>query len=178
MTSVHGYSTYQDLIQAYDLADLRQVPERSARATYDPSTVTGWLQRNGFRRMLYLLETAQMLHLAGQPQFGMTLLACSDEDMEPSLSEADLMQLDRNDARRLVNAHLLPRIIHLDTLQRRRVLVLDSRQPSCGLTMTHNAGQVTVRATRCDLVSQVRHEIPLSNGIIYVMNNFYRPLTV
>lgn len=176
MTSVHGYWTYQDLIQAYDLADLRQVPERNARPRYDASTVVGWLQQNGFTKMLYLLETAQMIHLAGQSQFGMTLLACPDDAF--SLTEEELMRLDRNDARRLVNAHLLPRVIHLDTVRTRRVAMLDSREPSCQLTMTHNSGTVTVRATRCDTVSRVMEEIPLSNGIIYVMNSFYSPLEV
>lgn len=177
MTSVHGYWTHQDLIQAYDLADLRQVPERGRRPQYDPLTVAGWLQQHGFTRVLYLLETAQMIHLAGQSQFGMTLLACSDAEMESCISEAELMRLDRNDARRLVNAHLLPRVIHVDTLRTRRVAILDTREPSCQLTMTHNAGTVTVRATQCDRVSQVMQEIPLSNGLIYVMNSFYRPLS-
>lgn len=176
MTSVHGYWTYQDLIQAYDLADLRRVPENARRPQYHPSTIAGWLQLNGFTKMLYLLETAQMIHLAAQAQFGMTLLACSDAEF--SLTDAELMRLDRNDARRLVNAHLLPRVIHLDTIRTRRVAMLDSREPSCQLTMTHNAGTVTVRATRCDAVSRVMQEIPLSNGIIYVMDSFYQPLEV
>lgn len=179
MTSIYGYWTYQDLIQAYDLKDLRKVPEKTKRS-YKPNSISGWLQRNGYSLYLFLLETAQCDQLASEEQFNTTMFVCDDETMLNEYGEDFFMNLDRNSARRLLNIHSLPRIIRVPTLLSRRVAVLDTKdkgdtQGETNLTFTNNRGNITVMCSRTSKWCTLMKEVILDNGVIMVMNGFFIP---
>lgn len=174
MTSIYGYWTYQDLIQTYDLADLRRA-SACPDPVYGEGTIMRWLVENGYTLFVHLLQTAQMDHLAGQAQFNTTLFVCDDERMLKEYGEAFFMQLDRSSARRLVMAHSLPRVVRTPSLFSRRVAVLDTKDPQTVLTFTNNRGNLTVMSSRTSTWCNLIRQVDCTNGVVMVMNGFFVP---
>lgn len=174
MTSIYGYWTYQDLIQGYDLADLKKVPAKGEK-TYPRNSIAGWLQANGYTIFLYMMEVAMIDQLAAEEQFNTTLFVCDDEVMLREYGEDFFMKLDRSTARRLLNVHSLPRVIRTSTLTTRRVAVLDTKEPQCNLTFTNNRGTITVMSSRSSKWCNLLGEVALQNGLIMKMDGFFVP---
>lgn len=175
MTSIYGYWTYKDLIQTYDLADLRKVPEVKGEKKYPNGTIAHFLQSNGFSLFLYLLETAQTDQLAAEEQFNTTMFICDDKTMIDTYGQDFFMSLDRNTARRLINVHSLPRIVHTPSLLTRRVAILDTKDPQSTLTFTNNRGNITVMSSRSSSWCNLLKEVNLRNGVIMMMDGFFVP---
>ncbi len=175
MTAAHGYHTYLDLVQAYDLTDLRQIPERPKTKTYTDGTIARWLQDNKYSLMLYLLEIANVDKLASESQFNTTMFVCPDERMIELYGSDFFANLDRNTARRIVNVHSLPRIVRTPSLLSRRVAVLDTKDPQSTLTFTNNRGNITVMSSRDKTWCHLQREVILQNGVVMVMDGFFIP---
>lgn len=174
MTSVHGYWTYLDIIQSYDLPDLRNTPERSEK-TYEKGMISHFLKERGYSIMLYLLQVSNMDTLANESQFNTTLMICDDKTMLEIYGEEFFMNLDRNTARRIVNIHSIPRIVTTQSLLQRRVAVLDTKDPQSQLSFTNNRGVVTIISSRVSSWCRLVEELKLKNGIVMVMDGFFIP---
>ena len=121
MTAAHGYHTYYDIIQAYDLTDKRRVPPKEP--TYKPNSVMGFLSaHDDFKLFTFLLKTARVDMIADQDQFFSTLFVCNDETMKKQLGEEFFMKLDRNTATKLVNVPPALRATTLRSTSQRNVI--------------------------------------------------------
>ena len=179
MTSIYGYWTYQDLIQAYDLKDLRRVPEQREKS-YTKGSIADWLKSNGYSLFLFLLQTAQTDQLASEEQFNTTLFVCDDQTMLAEYGDAFFMNLDRSSARRLLNVHSLPRIVRLPSLLTRRVIILDTKDKvdtlgQGNLTITNNRGNITVMSSRSSKWCNLKGEVCLNNGVVMILDGFFVP---
>lgn len=173
MTSCFGTNTYKDIIQSYDIADLRRYPPKES--TYDPKSVMGFLKSNGnFNIFCYLLKISNTDILASQKEFMSTLFVVDDETLKLQLGEEFFMKLDRNTAIKLVNLHILPRVVGKQTLLGRRVAVLDTKSSSSQISMMNNRGQISLISLNRK-VNLISEEIRLNNGIVYVIDGFFIP---
>lgn len=173
MTSCIGSYTYKDLIQSYDLADLRSSPPKES--TYDPNSVMGFLKSNeNFKIFSYLLKIANTDVIAGQREFMSTLFVVDDETLRQQLGEQFFMKLDRNSALKIVNLHILPRVVNKSTLLGRRVAVLETKNPISQLSMMNNKGLISLISLnkKFDIISD---EIRRNNGTVYVLNGLFIP---
>jgi len=173
MTSCIGTYTYKDLIQTYDLTDLRATP--SKESTYDANSVMGFLKSNGnFKIFSYLLKIANTDVIAGQREFMSTLFIVDDETLKKQLGEQFFMKLDRNSALKIVNLHILPRVVNKSTLLGRRVAVLETKNPTSQVSMMNNRGNISLISLnkKFDIISD---EIRRNNGTVYVLNGLFIP---
>jgi len=173
MTAAHGYHTYYDIIQAYDLADKRFIPNKEP--TYKPNSVMGFLSSHeDFKLFTFLLKTARVDMIADQDQFFSTLFVCNDETIKKQLGEDFFMKLDRNTATKLVNVHSLPNVVNRKTLLGRRVAILDTKDDKSQITLTNNLGVLSL-ATCSQKYNIISDEIYKNNGLIYVLDGFFVP---
>ena len=173
MTASHGYWTYYDIIQGYELTDKRIMPNKEP--SYYSFSIAGFLNTNpNFKYFMYLLKTAQTDKLANEQEYNTTLFICDDDTIRKMYGEEFIMNLDRNTARKLLNLHSLPKIIHKKTLLGRRVAVLDTKDFESELTITNNKGDITLMSgnTRRKIISE---EIEMANGLIYVLDGLLIP---
>ncbi len=173
MTSCYGTQTYKDIIQGYDLQDLKRYPPKEQ--TYDPESTMGFLKKNGnFNIFCYLLKIANADVIANQKEFMSTLFVVDDDTLRNQLGEEFFMKLDRNSATKLVNLHILPRVVGKNTLLGRRVAVLDTKNSSSQISMMNNRGQITLISLnkKFNIISD---EIRTNNGVIYVLDGFFIP---
>ena len=173
MTAAHGYHTYYDIIQSYELTDKRFIPNKEP--TYHPNTIMGFLSTHpDFKLFSFLLKTARVDMIADQDQFYSTLFICNDQTMKKQLGENFFMKLDRNTATKLVNVHSLPISVNKKTLLGRRVAVLDTKDDKSQITLLNNRGilSLTTCSQKYNIISE---EIQRSNGIIYVLDGFFVP---
>ena len=173
MTSCQGTNTYKDLIQAYDLADLKRCPPKSP--SYDQQSVMGFLSSNkNFKIFSYLLKIANADIIANQREFMSTLFVADDETLTKQLGESFFMNLDRNSALKLVNLHILPRVVTKNTMMGRRVAVLDTKNPQSQISMMNNRGNISLISLnkKFNIISD---EIRKNNGIVYVLDGLFVP---
>jgi uncharacterized surface protein with fasciclin (FAS1) repeats len=173
MTSCYGTDAYKDLIQTYDLADLKRYPEK--KLAYDPNSVMGFLSSNqNFKIFSYLLRVAHSDVIANQREFMSTLFIADDETLLRQLGEKFFMNLDRNTAIKLLNLHILPRVVNKSTLLGRRVAVLDTKNQTSQISMMNNNGLISLISLnkKFNIISD---EIKRNNGIIYVIDGFFIP---
>lgn len=173
MTSCQGTFTYKDLIQAYDLTDLKRYPPKNS--SYDPNSVMGFLHSNGnFKIFSYLLKVANADIITSQREFMSTLFVADDETLTRQLGENFFMNLDRNSALKLINLHILPRVVTKNTMIGRRVAVLDTKNPQSQISMMNNRGNISLISLnkKFDIISD---EIRTNNGIVYVLNGMFIP---
>lgn len=173
MTSCQGTYTYKDLIQTYDLSDLKRCPPKNF--SYDKDSVMGFLSSNGnFKIFSYLLKIANTDIIANQREFMSTLFIADDETLNKKFGESFFMNLDRNSALKIVNLHILPRIVTKNTLNGRRVAILDTKNPQSQISMMNNRGNISLISLnkKFDIISD---EIRKNNGIIYVIDGLFLP---
>lgn len=173
MTSCQGTNTYKDLIQAYDLSDLKRYPPKNH--SYYQDSIMGFLHSNGnFKIFSYLLKVANTDIIANQREFMSTLFVVDDETLKRQLGENFFMNLDRNSALKLVNLHILPRVITKSTMTGRRVAILDTKNPQSQISMMNNRGDISLISfnTKLNIISD---EIRKNNGIIYVLDGMFIP---
>ena len=146
MTSCFATNNYKDLIQAYDLVDLKRYPCKVANTDI----------------------------IANQKEFMSTLFVADDDTLKKQLGEEFFMKLDRNSAIKLVNLHILPRIVGKNTLLGRRVAVLDTKNPSSKISMMNNNGNISLISLnkKFNIISE---EIRRNNGNLYVLDGFFIP---
>ena len=173
MTSCFGTNTYKDLIQAYDLADLKRYPP--PKTVYNQNSIMGFLDSNeNFKIFSYLLKISNTDVISDQKEFMSTLFISDDETLKNQLGEEFFMKLDRNSALKLVNLHILPRVVGKNTLLGRRVAILDTKNSSAKISMMNNKGQISLISLnkKFNIISE---EIRKDNGIIYVLDGFFIP---
>jgi hypothetical protein len=173
MTSCQGTYTYKDLIQTYELTDLKRYPPKST--SYDKDSVMGFLQSNdNFKIFSYLLKIANTDIIANQLEFMSTLFVADDETLQRQLGESFFMNLDRNSALKIVNLHILPRIVNKNTMLGRRVAVLDTKNPQSQISMMNNQGNISLISLnkKFNIISD---EIRRNNGIVYVLDGLFIP---
>jgi hypothetical protein len=103
-----------------------------------------------------------------------TLFIADDETLKRQLGEEFFMKLDRNSALKLLNLHILPRVVGKKTMLGRRVAVLDTKNSSSQISMMNNKGQISLISLnkKFNIISE---EIRKNNGIIYVLDGFFIP---
>lgn len=173
MTASHGYWSYYDIIQAYELTDKKFLPNKEP--SYHSFSVSGFLKGNpNFKYFMYILETAQTNNLTNDQEYNTTLFICDDNTIRKMYGEEFIMNLDRNTARKLLNLHSLAKKIHKKTLLGRRVAVLDTKDPESEITFTNNRGDIILMSgnTKRRIVSE---EIEMENGLIYVLDGLLIP---
>jgi hypothetical protein len=173
MTSCFGTNTYKDLIQSYDLADLKRYPP--PKPIYNPNSVMGFLNSNeNFKIFSYLLKISNTDVIADQKEFMSTLFIADDETLKTQLGEEFFMKLDRNSALKLLNLHILPRVVGKNTMLGRRVAILDTKNSTSQISMMNNKGQISLISLnkKFNIISE---EIRKDNGIIYVLDGFFIP---
>jgi uncharacterized surface protein with fasciclin (FAS1) repeats len=168
MTSSHGYWTYQDLIQTYDLSDIRRVPPKNP--TYSSDTIMGYVNHDEFKIFKFLVKTAQMDEKMDQYSFNSTLFICKDEDLLKNYPEEFFMKLDRNSARTLLNYHILVRQIDLKSLLGSRASKIDTKNPRSEIEVSCKNGTVLLNNQ-----AYVIKEVSRSNGIIFIIDNLLIP---
>jgi uncharacterized surface protein with fasciclin (FAS1) repeats len=84
------------------------------------------------------------------------------------------MKLDRNSALKLLNLHILPRVVGKNTMLGRRVAILDTKNSTSQISMMNNKGQISLISLnkKFNIISE---EIRKDNGIIYVLDGFFIP---
>ena len=173
MTASHGYSTYRDLVQTYDLSDLRRIENKEPE--YRRNSVMGFLKNHSdFQIFSYILKIAKMDIIVDQVQFNSTLFVCNDEFLKMKYGEELFMNLDRNSAIKILNSHILPRIVGKKTLLSRRLSILDTKDDRTQLSVINNNGNLSV-ATNCNKLNFMSDEIKLDNGSVYVLDGIFFP---
>ena len=177
MTSASGYYPYQDLVQTYSVDDLRYIPNQPYR--YQKNSVAGYLQSSGdFTILLYLLRTAKMDVILDQQQFHSTLFAFPDSLIRMRFNEDFFMNLDRGSIIKLVNVHILPRMIDEKTLRSKRLSILQTKDDYSKLTFINNGENMPllINATKnnleCHIISPAIFQ---NNGVIYVIDDLLIP---
>lgn len=173
MTASHGYSTYKDLIQTYDLSDLRRIENK--QPTYRKNSVIGFLSNHkDFKIFSYLLKIANYNTTCDQVQFNSTIFVCNDDILKNKYGEEFFMNLDRNSALKILNSNILPRLVGKKTLLARRIAILDTKDGRTQLNLLNNNGNLSI-STRCHNLNVISDEIKLDNGIIYVLDGLFIP---
>ena len=173
MTASHGYSTYRDLIQSYDLSDLKRIENKEPE--YRRNSVMGFLKNHGdFHIFSYLLKIAKIDITTDQVQFNSTIFVCNDEILKNRYGEELFMNLDRNSSIKILNSHILPRIVGKKTLLSRRLTILDTKDDRSQLSVINNNGNLSI-ATNCTQLNFMSDEIKLDNGTLYVLDGLFFP---
>lgn len=181
MTSASGYYPYLDLVQTYSVDDLRYIP--SPHHTYQPNTISGFLQQsNDFRIFFYLLKIAKLDGIANQSQFNSTLFVCPDKILKQQFGGDDFfMNLDRDSALKLITFHILPYKVNAETLRKQTLSILKTKNQSSLLTLINNGNHFPIcingpsHPTSPNKAHIISDEIMLGNGMIYVIDSCLLP---
>lgn len=170
MTACHAYYSFRDLQQTYALGDLPYIPTPPRR--YDPNSVMGYLaSHRDFSYFTYLLQIAEMDILVNQSQFESTLMACPDNLLIQQLgNESFFMNLDRHQAVRLVNLHILPHRFRLSTFQGEPLSLMTTRDPIAKVVISSSQQRVSVKASGNHSPARVIGTETFPNGILYVLS--------
>ncbi len=169
MVSYHGYWTYQDLVQSYDLKDTRRFPPKE---TYDKNSVYGYLRdQQDYKIFTHLLRVSNMDKKADHPQFDSTIFICKDEILVKYYGEDFFMNMDRNKALTLITFHMLNRKIGKKTLMGRN---------GCSLQTKREESQVMIDVLDNQLIINrqakvVSDELKVGNGYLYEIDNLLIP---
>jgi len=169
MVSYHGYWNYQDIIQSYDLKDIRRFPEKEQ---YNKESVYGYLQTNpDFTIFTHILKTANLDKVCDNLPFDSTLFVCDDETLRRTFDDSFFMNLDRNSALALINFHILNKRIGKRTLLSKRGCLIKTKKNS--------QISIDIQDNKHIHINQqafiVSDEIPRSNGLIYILDNLLIP---
>lgn len=173
MTSCYGTYSYKDIIQAFDLNDLKRYPPKQQE--YDPNSVMGFINRNeNFKIFSYLMKISNTDVIANQKEFMSTMFISDDDTLKNILGEEFFMNLDRSTALKLINLHIIPRVIGKQSFLGRRVAVLDTKNNQSQISMMNNKGEISLISfnRKFNIISE---EIKKNNGIIYVLDGFFIP---
>jgi len=170
MVSYYGTFEFKDLVQAYDLYDIRRFPAKEK--PYNKNSIMGYIEnRPDFSLFSYLFKTAELDRRADEELFQSTLFLCPDSYLKQKYGEPFFMDLDRNTALSLLNHHILKRPIHQSTLLGRRVAILDTRNPRSTISLVNNNGKMVLNGD----TNIISNEINVSNGIIYIVDSLMLP---
>jgi hypothetical protein len=173
MTSCYGTYSYKDIIQSFDLNDLKRYPPK--KQEYNTNSVMGFLSKNeNFKIFSYLMKISNTDIIADQLEFTSTLFVADDDTLKKQLGEEFFMNLDRSSALKLVNLHIIPRMIGKQTFLGRRVAVLDTKSPTSQISMMNNKGEISLISLNKKFTI-ISEEIKRNNGIIYVLDGFFIP---
>lgn len=177
MTSASGYYPYQDLVQTYSVDDLRYIPNKPYH--YHRDSIAGYLSSSGdFTILLYLLRTAKMDVIIDQLQFQSTLFACPDSMLRMRFDDDFYMNLDRGSIIKLVNVHILPRVVNEKTLRSKKLSILQTKDDYSKLTFINNGEEMPLlvngakNGIDCHIVSPT---IECNNGVIYIIDDLLLP---
>jgi uncharacterized surface protein with fasciclin (FAS1) repeats len=177
MTSASGYYAYQDLVQTYSVGDLRYIPNQPYR--YHKDSVAGYLESTGdFTILLFLLRTAKMDVIVDQQQFRSTLFACPDSLLRMRFDDEFFMNLDRGSIMKLINVHILPRMVDEATLRSKKLSILQTKDDYSKLTFINNGETMPLlvngadNGIECHIISPT---IVRNNGVIYVIDDLLLP---
>ena len=170
MTACHAYYSFRDLQQTYALGDMPYVPTPPRR--YDSTSVMGYLASHpDFSYFTYLLQIAEMDILANQSQFTSTLMVCPDNLLTQQLGDASFfMNLDRHQAVRLVNLHILPHRFRISTFQGEPLSLVTTRDPIAKVAISSSQQSVSVKASGNKSPTRVIGTETFPNGILYVLS--------
>ncbi len=127
MTSSYPSTPYLDLIQTYQLSDVRSYPQKSKR----PNNNSIWeiLTDSKYSIFRHIILTAQCDKLLDDIQFNGTLLLTEDESILRDFPMEMFTEMDRNTARILLNYHIFPTIKSLKSIMTRTLCKMDTKNP-------------------------------------------------
>lgn len=166
MVSMHGYFQYQHIIQA------DPIPKKEKCIIKD-NTIAGFIHKNNYKLFGWMIKLAEMELKMGNEQFDSTLFLVSDEDLRKQFGQDDkfFIQMDKNKAIKILNAHLLVRKIHPNTLMSQRLTKLFTKNESTQIMCLHNKGSLTFN-NMANLLSSVEVE----NGVIHIIDRLLLPV--
>jgi uncharacterized surface protein with fasciclin (FAS1) repeats len=174
MVSYHGYWNYQDLIQTYDLDDLRRFPPKEK---YNKDSVYGYVcDSPQFSVFKHLLKTANLDKNADHPQFNCTIFICDDKTLFDLYGETFFMNMDRNTALSLVNFHMFNRSIGKKTLLSKKGCLIQTKKEDSQMSvdiLSDDKGQQKIHLNQQAFV--ISDEIKRTNGMIYLIDNLLFP---
>jgi uncharacterized surface protein with fasciclin (FAS1) repeats len=120
MTSAHGYFEPWDYKYLYDKREKRgffKEPE------YDSSTIMGVISGNpNLSLFCYLTKLAGMDSLLNSSQCDCTVFVVADS----YLNENDVLSFDKYQARKILQYHIIPKKVRINTIASRRLVKVDT----------------------------------------------------
>jgi hypothetical protein len=171
MTASYPTIAYLDLIQAYDLKDIRRYPPKEYKS--DSNSVMGLLEKEDYKIFRHIAKTAQMNGIMDDPQFNLTLLLPKDNDIKRQGIDMNfIMDLDRDSSRMILNYHILKIKMNLKSLDTRRICKLDTRRPQSEISLIKEKNG-SIKLNNSVYISG--EEITCNNGIVIPINGLLYP---
>ena len=159
MTSYHGVWQVPDIIQAYELNDIRRYPPKGC--VYPTGSIMDFLIKSSDHSIFtFIVKTAQMDVKLGELAFDSTVFICSDTNIRQTYQDEFFMRFDRNIARTVLNYNILNRKLNLESLLSRMSSKVDSKNPRSELNVRNINGFVVINKT-----VTVLGEKKFSNGV-------------
>ena len=169
MTSMYPSIPYQDLIQTYNLRDVRVFPP--PRPPVSAQSLLGFLQQPEYSLFRHMVNVSQFQGTLDDIQFQGTLLLPTDTDILKEFPMDMFMEMDRNTARVLLNYHIFPNIIKYRCLQTRRLSKLDTRDPKSEIVFECTPEGIYMNGGK----ARILEEIIKDNGTILKISSLLIP---
>lgn len=163
MTAMYPSQPYQDLIQSYQLRDVRTFGLKRVQSS--PYSILSKIQEENYSIFHHMVSVAKMEELIGSPQFKGTVLLPSDEYITTYFGMDSFMNMDRNTARMFVNYHIFPKIKNLKSLSTRVYSKLDTRNERSEITVTTTNGVISLNGEQAKILGE---EFRDNGTILYI----------
>lgn len=166
MTAIGPYSQSYMMSHMYSIPDLRV---KNGVVVYDRGSIMGILSRTPiYSKFARILQIAQMDGIYNDSQANFTLLIVSNENIPNNLIES----LDVGDAKRIVKASSLKRIIPLMLLEDSPATYFLTTDDKTKLFVTNLYGKTMIN----DKINVLHGDIRATNGMIHVVNQLIIPV--
>lgn len=165
MTSAHGYFEPWDYKYLYDKREPRHFIKEPE---YKPDTIMGYISSiPTFSIFCYLIKLSGLDGLLNSPQCNCTLLAVPDVQ----LNENEVLLFDKYQARKIVQYHIIPKTVRMETIASRKLVKVDTRLNGQVLFFNTLNGRVLIN----DHVTLLLADVLKSNGYINVVDSLIIP---
>jgi len=165
MTSAHGYFEPWDYKYLYDKHPKRgfiDAPE------YKSDTIMGYLNSvPSLSLFCYLIKLAGFDSMLNSHQTECTMLVVSDSNLD----ENEILLFDKYEARKLVQYHIIPKKISMNTIFSRKIVKVNTLLNADRLLFNSLSGNLLINDRTSVLISDVLK----SNGYVNVISSVVSP---
>ena len=165
MTSAHGYFEPWDYKYLYD-----KHPKRgfTPAPEYKHDTIMGYLSSiPSLSLFCYLIKLAGFDSMLDSPQNDCTILVVADSNLD----ETEILLFDKYEARKLIQYHIIPRKLSMNTLFSRKLVKIDTLLNSERLFFNSLSKNLMINDSSEVLISDVLK----SNGYVNVISSVVSP---
>lgn len=165
MTSAHGYFEPWDYKYLYDKREKRHFTKEPE---YNPATIMGYISSiPNMSLFCYLTKLSGLDAVLNSPQCNYTIFIVPDS----YLDESKVLSFDKYEARKILQYHIIPRMVRMETIASRKLVKVDTRLNGQVLFFNTMNGIVKIN----DQATLLLADVVKSNGYINVVDSIITP---